>query len=235
MDASGGDVVGAGAARALAREVRAVIDRDVRAGLTVHSTRLGRVAAALGVALLVADAVALFSVFAFLLNLDWSAPDQADLVTAVALALFGAGVQAELATVLGHRLWARRGSAAGGDADAPGEEEPAPGWVIGLLSVALLLVGLLTAAAIKARLSVEGELADAAVIAEPLAWPLAAAALCAPWVIVAHHTFDGSWATRREAALGAVVMLHERLLDGERRSRERSEHAAGRWAGRADR
>lgn len=235
-DQAHGDLVDAAGAAAAQRRARERIDRDTEAGLTVHLTHYGRVSLGVAVAMLAADALALLAVFAFLLNLNWAAPDPADLLTAVALALFGAGVQAEIAVVLGDRLWARRNAAAAaGRDDPPGEEDPAPGPVIGVLAVALLVLGTLAALAVRARIIAEGALADAAAVAEPLGLVIAAAMVAAPWAIVAHRAFGASAGCRREAGLAQVVSDHQAAWFRERRDRDRAARAAARWAGRVQR
>ncbi len=198
--------------RAIAHET---IMRDHDAGLTLHATRLSRVAAVVGYALLLADALALLSVFAFLLNLDFLRPDPADLITAVALSVFGAGVQAELAVLLGSRLWAVRSVAATDVSQESrqhaGLESPPRSWVVGMLSLLLALTSVLTAASIFARIMVEGGLADASALAAVLGATLAGAALAAPWIIVAQRAFDGSVLTRRLGHLSEIVSHHHWL------------------------
>ncbi|GLZ42426.1 hypothetical protein Acsp05_60500 [Actinokineospora sp. NBRC 105648] len=201
--AATGWAISARAARPLLDETLRRIDHEVSAGVTTHHQSRGRAMTVVAYVLLVVDAVALFTVFGLLLNIDWTAPAAVPLVTAAAFALFGAGVQAKLAVELGRRVWAWRASAAPRDDDV--DEFPPRGAVVGLCAVALFGVSVLAALSILLRVRYEGVLAEQVGVATVIGLALAGCALAAPWIIVAHEAFDGSPLTRLAGALTRVV------------------------------
>ncbi|GAA1837668.1 hypothetical protein GCM10009836_15480 [Pseudonocardia ailaonensis] len=172
-----------------------------------HLDRDGHLVRLLGHLLLLVDTAALVVVFGFLLNLDWAAPQPADLVTVVALAVFGAAVQALLAVRLGRRLWAWRH--ADPDAD-PGEEFPPRAGVVLLAAGLLTVLAALAAVALYVRVTVEATLADAGPLGVTLGALLAAAALAAPWCVVAQEAYRHSPEQRERRAATAAVERVER-------------------------
>jgi hypothetical protein len=190
----------------------------------------GRVLRVVGVGLLLVDALALVIIFAFLLNLDWARPDPANLVTAVALALFGATVQAVLALHVGRRLWAWRHTDPddGADEGAPPEFPPRSAAVV-LGGGFLAVVSAFAAGAIYLRVQHEGTLVEAGALAGALGLLLAASALAAPWCLVADEAYAPGPGTRALHAgsrlLGKVDRRRARL---ERRVRGRLVRAARR-------
>lgn len=184
-----------------------VLDVDRRTRRLDRSSPLLR---ALGAGLLLIDTIALVIVFAFLLNLDWLRPDPANLITAVALALFGAGVQAVLAVHLGRRLWSWRHG-------EPDEREFPPRSAAVLIGGgALAVVSTFAAGAIFLRVHGEGVLADAGSTATALGLLLAASALVAPWCLVADEAY-GAGPDVRELRAGSRILA----ADSRRRDRIR--------------
>lgn len=195
-----------------------VLDIDRRTRLLDRSSRLLR---AVGIGLLLIDTIALVIVFAFLLNLDWLRPEPANLVTAVALALFGAGVQAVVAVHLGRRLWSWR------HADPDEREFPPRSAVVLVGGGALAVVSTFAAGAIFMRIQREGVLADAGSTATALGLLLAASALVAPWCLVADEAYAAG-PDVRELRTGS------RLLVRDDRRRERIRRRVRRLLRRAD-
>ncbi|SER47113.1 hypothetical protein [Actinokineospora terrae] len=190
--AARGWAISATEARPLLAATLRTIDEEVSAGVTTHHQSRSRLITAIAYLLLAVDAVALFTVVALLLNLDWAAPQPAPMATAVAFSLFGAGVQAKLAVELGRRAWTRR--VGGGE-----------GVVITWTAVLLLVVSGCAAVSILLRLRHEGDLVDQTSVATAIGLVLAGCTLAAPWIIVQQETFDGSPLTRRAATLTRVI------------------------------
>jgi hypothetical protein len=191
--------------------VGAAVDADSSAR---RLDRNGRVLRVVGIGLLLVDAIALVIIFGFLLNLDWHRPDPANLVTAVALAFFGAAVQAVLALHLGRRLWAWRHT----DPDDDGAVEFPPRSAPILLGGGLLgMVSTFAAGAIFLRVQREGVVADAGPLATALGLVLAASAIAAPWCLVADEAYAPG-PDRRVLLAGARVLVR---VD---RHRRRAEH-----------
>jgi hypothetical protein len=188
--------------------------------------RGGRMLRLVGIALLLVDALALVIIFAFLLNLDWAAPDPANLVTAIALALFGASVQAVLAVHLGRRLWAWRHTEP--DDDAPPEFPPRSAPIV-LAGGFLAVVSAFAAGAIHLRVQHEGAVVEAGALAGALGLLLAASALAAPWCLVADEAYapgpDARALRLSSRVLGRVDRRRARL---QRRVRGRLARAARR-------
>ncbi|GEL23271.1 hypothetical protein PSU4_22250 [Pseudonocardia sulfidoxydans NBRC 16205] len=153
---------------------------------TRHRDRDGVLLRLLGVLLLLVDVAALIIVIGFLVNVDWAAPSPADLVTVVALAVFGGAVQAMLAVRLGKLLWARRHS------DPDVEEYPRRGAVVVPLAGLLGLLAALAAAALLVRVDVEAQLAQAGTLGTAVGLLLAGSALAAPWCVVAQEAYRES-------------------------------------------
>jgi len=194
------------AARGELAAARAAIRADRERGVAIHDHARGRAATVLAHLLLLVDAVALLVVFGLLLNLDWADPGVPELGTACAFALFGAGVQAKLAVVVGERIWVWRVASAHPDTEHdPAEEFPPRGPVLVLLCLLLGLIGAGAAASIFLRIRYEGQLVDQVGVASVVGLVLAGCAVAAPWVLVLQHAFDGSPTTRLVAGLTAVV------------------------------
>ncbi|WP_169735485.1 hypothetical protein [Actinokineospora inagensis] len=179
------------------------IDEEVAAGITAHHQSRSRVVTVIAYLLLAVDAVALFTVFGLLLNIDWTNPAPAPLITAVAFSLFGAGVQAKLAMELGRRMWTWR---------LARQDGPIVGWSV----VLLFTVSVFAALSILLRVRHEGELVGEAGVATVVGLALAGCAIAAPWIIVQQEAYDGTPLTRRAAALSRVVdraaRNHDRCL-----------------------
>jgi hypothetical protein len=206
-------------------KVGATVDADRSARRLDRSSRLLR---AVGLGLLLVDAVALVIIFAFLLNLDWARPDPANLVTAVALAFFGAAVQAVLALHLGRRLWAWRHT----DPDDDGATEFPPRSVSILLGGGFLaLVSTFAAGAIFLRVQREGAVAEAGSLATALGLVLAASALAAPWCLVADEAYAPG-PDHRALRMGGRILarLDRRRCRIERRVRDDLARAGRRLA-----
>jgi hypothetical protein len=184
--------------------VGAAVDADTTARRLDRGSRWLR---AVGIGLLLIDAIALVIIFAFLLNLDWHRPDPANLVTAVALALFGAAVQAVLALHLGRRLWAWRHT----DPDDDGATEFPPRSAPILLGGGLLgVVSTFAAGAIFLRVQREGVVAEAGPLATALGLVLAASAIAAPWCLVSDEAYAPGPGQRMLRAGARILLKVER-------------------------
>lgn len=165
----------------------------------------------LGHGLLLIDTVALVVVFGFLLNVDWAAPQVVDLVTVLALAVFGAAVQALLAVRLGMRLWVWR-HADPDTEDRPEEFPPRSGITLAAAGL-LAVLAVFAAVALYVRIEVEAELAEVGVLGTALGLLLACSALAAPWCVVAQEAYRSSPEHLTRAAAATVV----RRADARRR------------------
>ncbi|MBM7769930.1 hypothetical protein JOD54_000134 [Actinokineospora baliensis] len=188
--AAKGWAISARQARPLLSETLRRMDEEVAAGVATHHQSRSRVVSAIAYLMLAVDAVALFTVFSLLLNIDWTSTPA--VTTAVAFSLFGAGIQAKLALELGRRLWTWRMARTGGS-------------VIAWTALALLAVSACAAVSILLRVRYEGAEIDQAGLATALGLVLAGCALAAPWIIVQQEAYDGSPLTRRAGALTRVI------------------------------
>ena len=213
--AAEGFAVTPGEALTEAAEVHRQIQDETRLGSSIHLNCRSRAVVLIAYLLILVDAVALFTVFSFLLNIDWNQIDAPRLTAAVAFSLFGAGVMAKLAVELGRRVWAWRVSAVAGELG--GEEFPPRSLVVIAGGVSLGILSVLSGASIFTRLQYEGTLADASGLAITVGLVLAASAAAAPWILVQQEAYDGSVATRTLAGLSAVVAQ----ADVERRAARR--------------
>ncbi len=220
-------------ARRDAARLNAQIDEETLLGASVHLHTRSRLVVLIAYALLLVDAVALFSAFAYLLNIDFADVDWSRLVTAAAFSLLGAGVMAKLAVELGRRVWAWRVSNALGDAGAG--EFPPRSAVVAAGSVTLSTLSVLSGVSIFVRIVSEGSFADSAGLAATVGLVLAVAATAAPWILVQQEAYDGSPATRRLAGLTRVDAQAEAERIAARRSAVARLAAARRALGAAQR
>ncbi|OLR91349.1 hypothetical protein [Actinokineospora bangkokensis] len=208
------------------RATRAAIEEERGRGIGLHDQVRGPWGTLVSYLLLLVDAVALLVVFGLLLNLDWADPAPAAAVTAVAFAVFGAVVQAELAVEVGRRVWRWRVDSAYPDREHdPAADFPPRALVLGVLCLLLVLVSAAAAASVFLRLRYEGELVDQVGVASVVGAVLAGCAVAAPWVLVLRHAFDGSPLTRRARLLGGVVRRADREWA---RALRRADRAVGR-------
>ncbi|MCP2268660.1 hypothetical protein LV75_001147 [Actinokineospora diospyrosa] len=215
--AAKGWAITAGQARPLLAETLRRIDEEVSAGITAHHQSRSRLISAIAYLLLAVDAVALFTVFALLLNINWTSTPE--VTTVVAFSLFGAGIQAKLALELGRRLWTWRVARTGGA-------------VITWTAVPLFAVSACAGLSILLRVRHEGAQIDQAGLATALGLVLAGCAVVAPWIIVQQEAFDGSPLTRRAGSLTRVIARAGKENDRNLRLADRSLTRARRWEAR---
>lgn len=173
---------------------------------TAVGERRSRLLRWVGVALLLVDAAALVIIFGYLVNIDWTRPDPANLTTVLALSVFGAAVQAVLAAHLGKRLWAWR------HLSEP-LEFPPRALVVVLAGGLLMAVSALAAAALFLRVQREGLAAEAGELATALGLLLAFSAVAAPWCLVADEAYSPAPAARFAAAAARALVRADRRRD----------------------